>query len=54
MLMKDKLLGWTELPAPTNHSTTQLEATLFRKDNSPIENAIIKLEVLTEDDLMAI
>ncbi|KAK6623354.1 hypothetical protein RUM43_009206 [Polyplax serrata] len=54
MFLRDKFIGWTELPASVNHSSSQLEATLLRKDNNLIENAIIKLEVLTEDNLMAI
>lgn len=54
MLGRNKFLGWTELPASVNHSTSPLEATLLRKDNNPIENAIIKLDVLTEDNLMAV
>lgn len=52
--MRDKFIGWAELPAAVNHALAQLEVTLLGKDNNPIENAVLKLEVLTEDNLMAV
>lgn len=52
--MRDKFVGWAELPAGVNHSFAKLEVILLGKDNNPVENSILRLEVLTEDNLSAV